>query len=87
MSLMGIKDISSLNTPPLGRQAIHTQIIRYDPERIRQAIRQELNRDGQVYFVHNRVYNIERVLKIYPRLYQKQGSLRYTARWTKTHGT
>ncbi len=61
MSLMGIKDISSLNTPPLGRQAIHTQIIRYDPERIRQAIRLELNRDGQVYFVHNRVYNIEHV--------------------------
>ncbi|MBI2469943.1 MAG: transcription-repair coupling factor, partial [Planctomycetes bacterium] len=63
MSLMGIKDISSLNTPPLGRQAIHTQIIRYDPERIRQAIKLELNRDGQVYFVHNRVYNIERVAK------------------------
>src|SRR3989304_4132205 len=61
MSLMGIKDISSLNTPPLGRQAIHTQIIRYDPERIRQAIRLELNRDGQVYFVHNRVYNIEQI--------------------------
>ena len=49
--------------PPLGRQAIHTQIIRYDPERVRQAIRLELNRDGQVYFVHNRVYNIERVAK------------------------
>lgn len=63
MSLMGIKDISSLNTPPLGRQAIHTQIIRFDPERIRRAIRQELNRDGQIYFVHNRVYNIERVAK------------------------
>ena len=63
MSLMGIKDISSLNTPPLGRQAIHTQIIRFDPERIRQAIRLELNRDGQVYFVHNRVYNIERIAK------------------------
>ena len=63
MSLMGIKDISSLNTPPMGRQAIHTQIIRYDPERIRHAIRLELNRDGQVYFVHNRVYNIERVAR------------------------
>lgn len=61
MSLMGIKDISSLNTPPLGRQAVHTQIIRFDPDRIRHAIRLELNRDGQVYFVHNRVYNIERV--------------------------
>ncbi|MDR4507819.1 MAG: transcription-repair coupling factor [Candidatus Brocadiaceae bacterium] len=64
MSLMGIKDISSLNTPPLGRQAIHTQIIRFDPEHIRKAIRLELNRDGQVYFVHNRVYNIERIARI-----------------------
>ncbi len=63
MSLMGIKDISSLNTPPLGRQSIQTQIIRFDPERIRQAIMLELNRDGQVYFVHNRVYNIERVAR------------------------
>lgn len=63
MSLMGIKDISSLNTPPRGRQSIHTQIIRYDPEKIRQAIRLELNRKGQVYFVHNRVYNIERIAR------------------------
>ncbi|MCC6324256.1 MAG: transcription-repair coupling factor [Candidatus Brocadia sp.] len=63
MSLLGIKDISSLNTPPLGRQAIHTQIVRFNPERIRQAIMLELNRDGQVYFVHNRVYNIERVAR------------------------
>lgn len=61
MSLMGIKDISSLNTPPLGRQSIQTQIMRFDPELIRQAIMLELNRDGQVYFVHNRVYNIERI--------------------------
>lgn len=64
MSLMGIKDISSLHTPPLGRQAVHTKIIRFDPERIRQAIRLELNRDGQVYFVHNRVYNIERIARM-----------------------
>ncbi len=64
MSLMGIKDISSLNTPPLGRQAIQTQIIRFDPKVIRQAITLELNRNGQVYFVHNRVYNIERIARI-----------------------
>ena len=63
MSLMGIKDISSLNTPPLGRQAIQTQIIRFDPNLIKQAIRLELNRDGQVYFVHNRVYNIEQIAR------------------------
>ncbi len=63
MSLMGIKDISSLNTPPLGRQAITTRIIRFDQKYIQQAIRLELNRDGQVYFVHNRVYNIERIAR------------------------
>lgn len=63
MSLLGIKDISSLNTPPLGRQAIQTHILRFDPARIRQAIMLELNRDGQVYFVHNRVYNIERIAR------------------------
>ncbi|MCF6156914.1 MAG: transcription-repair coupling factor [Candidatus Brocadia sp.] len=63
MSLMNIKDISLLHTPPLGRQAVHTKIIRFDSERIRQAIRLELNRDGQVYFVHNRVYNIERIAR------------------------
>ncbi|MGQ3686120.1 MAG: transcription-repair coupling factor [Candidatus Loosdrechtia sp.] len=63
MSLMGIKDISSLNTPPLGRQAIHTRIIRFNPQQIRQAILYELNREGQVYFVHNRVYNIEQIAK------------------------
>ncbi|MCF6147461.1 MAG: transcription-repair coupling factor [Candidatus Kuenenia sp.] len=63
MSLMGIKDISSLNTPPMGRQSIRTQIIRYDPQRIRQAILLEMNRNGQVYFVHNRVYNIERIAR------------------------
>lgn len=68
MSLMGIKDISSLNTPPLGRQSIHTQIIRFDPERIRQAIMLELNREGQVYFVHNRVYNIERIAQTLSRI-------------------
>lgn len=68
MSLMGIKDISSLNTPPSGRQAIHTQIIRFDPARIRQAIMFELNRDGQVYFVHNRVYNIEKIARTLSRI-------------------
>lgn len=79
MSLMGIKDISSLNTPPSGRQAIHTQIIRFDPARIRQAIMFELNRDGQVYFVHNRVYNIERIAQTLSRIVPE-------ARITTLHG-
>ncbi|WP_237228053.1 transcription-repair coupling factor [Rubinisphaera sp. JC750] len=59
MSLLGIRDISNLQTPPRGRQAIETRICRWDPELIRHAIVRELNRNGQVYFVHNRVYDIE----------------------------
>jgi transcription-repair coupling factor (superfamily II helicase) len=58
LSLLGIRDISNLETPPRDRLAIETRIARFDPQVIRHAIVRELNRDGQVYFVHNRVYNI-----------------------------
>ncbi len=61
MSLLGLKEISCLTTPPQNRLAIKTFLIRYEPEKIRQAILFELAREGQVYFVHNRVYNIEAV--------------------------
>jgi transcription-repair coupling factor (superfamily II helicase) len=59
LSLLGIRDISNLETPPADRLAIETRIVRFDPELIRHAILRELNRDGQIYFVHNRVYNIK----------------------------
>ncbi len=58
LSLLGIRDISNLETPPKDRLAIETRIVRFDPQLIRHAIVRELNRDGQVYFVHNRVFNI-----------------------------
>ncbi|MHC4138873.1 MAG: transcription-repair coupling factor [Planctomycetota bacterium] len=61
LSLLGIRDISSLNTPPQDRQSIQTNLLRFDSEVIRNAILHELNRDGQVYFVHNRVKNINRI--------------------------
>ncbi|MDR4496895.1 MAG: transcription-repair coupling factor [Candidatus Scalindua sp.] len=61
MSLLGARDISSLNTPPQTRQSIQTYLLRFDPTTIRKAIIRELNRDGQVYFVHNRVKDIHRV--------------------------
>ncbi|MHB1558070.1 MAG: transcription-repair coupling factor [Isosphaeraceae bacterium] len=61
MSLLGIRDISNLETPPPDRKAIETRVLRFDPETIKRAIHRELNRDGQVYFVHNRVYDIESV--------------------------
>ena len=59
MSLLGIRDISNLQTPPRGRQPIETRICKWDPELIRHAIVREMNRNGQIYFVHNRVYDIE----------------------------
>jgi transcription-repair coupling factor (superfamily II helicase) len=58
MSLLGIRDISNLETPPPDRKAIETRVTRFDREIVKRAIHRELNRDGQVYFVHNRVYDI-----------------------------
>ena len=59
MAVVGIRDISSLQTPPVDRRAIATQVRLFDEELIRSAILRELNRDGQVYFVHNFVRSIE----------------------------
>jgi transcription-repair coupling factor len=58
MAMLGIRDISSLATPPLDRRAIVTQVRMWDERLIREAILRELNRDGQVYFVHNFVRDI-----------------------------
>jgi len=60
MSLLGLRDISSLGTPPLDRRSIVTKVCRYDKKLIRGAIIHELNRQGQVFYVHNRVQSIER---------------------------
>lgn len=61
MSLLGIRDISNLTTPPADRVPIETRVVRFDADLIRSAIVRELNRGGQCYFVHNRVYNIQEV--------------------------
>jgi len=62
MSLLGIRDISNLETPPPDRKAIETRISRWDDEMIKRAILRELNREGQVYFVHNRVQDIHQIV-------------------------
>ena len=59
MSLIGLRDISSLSTPPLDRRSVATRVSRYDPELIRKAILAEVARDGQVFYLHNRVQTIE----------------------------
>jgi transcription-repair coupling factor (superfamily II helicase) len=79
LSLLGIRDISSLSTPPQDRRAVRTEVCPWDDERIRGAILRELNRDGQVFFVHNRVRSIEGVA-------DRLGGLVPEARITFAHG-
>ena len=63
MSLTGIRDISNLETAPEDRVAVETRVTRWSHDLIRNAIMRELSRDGQVYFVHNRVHDIEALAK------------------------
>lgn len=58
MSLAGIRDLSTLDEPPEERMPVNTYVLEYDDNIIKSAIEKELNRNGQVYFVYNRVYNI-----------------------------
>jgi transcription-repair coupling factor (superfamily II helicase) len=60
LSLLGLRDISSLTTPPLDRRSIVTTVTAYNEELIKKAIIRELNRQGQVFFLHNRVRTIEK---------------------------
>ena len=61
MSLTGIRDLTLLHTPPADRQPILTYVGSYDERPVAEAIRRELLRDGQVFFVHNRVADIDHV--------------------------
>lgn len=59
MSLVGVRDISVIETPPQERHPIQTYVVEYNDQLIRDAVLRELNRGGQIYFVHNRVENIK----------------------------
>jgi transcription-repair coupling factor (superfamily II helicase) len=61
LALLGIRDISILRSPPPGRYPIKTEVCIYDEGKIRNAILLELNRKGQVFYVYNRVYDINEV--------------------------
>ena len=58
MSLLGLRDMSVIETPPKDRMAIQTVVAAWDEKLLRSAIEKELDRGGQVYFVHNRVESI-----------------------------
>jgi transcription-repair coupling factor (superfamily II helicase) len=63
LSLLGVRDISNLETPPDDRLAIETRVTRFEPQLVRHAVMRELNRGGQIFFVHNRVQDIEKVAR------------------------
>jgi transcription-repair coupling factor (superfamily II helicase) len=63
MAMLGIRDLSVIQTPPVDRQAIRTFVAHFDDGLLREAILRELNRGGQVFFVHNRVENIEYIAR------------------------
>jgi transcription-repair coupling factor (superfamily II helicase) len=67
-SLMGARDLSIISTPPTNRQPVTTELHAYNEEIIRDAVSHELKRGGQVFFVHNRVGDIEQVANVIFRL-------------------
>jgi len=68
MSLIGIRDMSIIETPPKDRLSIQTSVVKFDQEVIRRSIRSEIERGGQVYFVHNRVESIFSIADLVRRL-------------------
>ncbi|MFN8065190.1 MAG: transcription-repair coupling factor [Vicinamibacterales bacterium] len=68
MSLVGIRDMSVIETPPKDRLAIQTNVVKFDQQVIARAVRHELERGGQVYFVHNRVESIYAIGDLLRRL-------------------
>ncbi len=81
MSLLGLRDISSLQTPPLDRRSIVTSVAAYDTRLIKKGIIQELNRQGQVFYLHNRVKTIDKKAWEIGKLLEGTG-----ARITVAHG-
>ena len=63
MALTGIRDLSMVNTPPADRRPILTYVGEHDPSAVSEALRRELLREGQAFYVHNRVSDIERVAR------------------------
>ena len=71
LSLVGIRDLSIINTPPEERQPIKTYVLEFDEDTIRAAVEAEINRGGQVFFVHDRVRSIYSIAHLVQRLVPK----------------
>jgi transcription-repair coupling factor (superfamily II helicase) len=68
MSLSGVRDMSTINTPPQERLPVRTVLSEYDEVLVRQAIQREMSRGGQIFFVHNRVMGLEQIAARVQRL-------------------
>ncbi|MDR2810135.1 MAG: transcription-repair coupling factor [Tannerellaceae bacterium] len=66
-SLMGARDLSNITTPPPNRYPVQTDVERFNPDLIREAIEFEMNRNGQVFFIHNRIHNIHEIESLVKR--------------------
>jgi len=61
LSLVGVKEMSAITTPPENRHPVETQVVEWDDEAVARALRQELRRQGQAYVVHNRIHDLDRL--------------------------
>jgi len=61
LSLLGARDLSIISTPPLNRQPIYTSVQKFDIVKIREYVRKEIDRGGQIYFIHDRVQSIDKI--------------------------
>ncbi len=68
MSLLGMRDMSVIETPPRDRLAINTQVVQFSEGVIRSAIELELSRNGQIFFIHNRVETIEPIAALIQKI-------------------
>lgn len=69
MSLVGVRDMSILETPPEDRYPVQTYVLEFNPAVVREALRREMQRGGQVYFVYNRVQTIDKAMQLVQELF------------------
>jgi transcription-repair coupling factor (superfamily II helicase) len=68
MSLSGIREMETIETPPEERLAVRSAVVKYSDKTIREAIERELRREGQIFFVHNRIFDIEKTVSYLKKL-------------------
>ena len=84
MAITGIREMSTIATPPEERHPVLTYVGAYEDRQVAAAVRRELLRDGQVFYIHNRVQSIEKAAAKLRQLVPEAGSRPLTGRWAST---